>query len=544
MYVATVPNRQSPPAILLRESYREDGKVKSRTLANLTHWKPERIEALRRALKGDFDDLIGHGEVVCGLVFGVLFVLKAIADRLGLTRAMGRVLFARLALFLVLARVAHQGSRLSAVRWAENHAVSEVLDLPVFDEDQLYAALDWLCTYQETIENRLYRSYVKKHGTPPALVLYDVTSAYLEGTKNELAAFGYDRDKKRGKMQIVVGLLTAMDGDPLAVKVFKGNSSDSQTIGEQIDLLRRRFGITEVVFVGDRGMVKSNGKAALGQAGFKYITALTDPQIRRLLKTHVLQPDLFDETVHEVEHEGLRYVLRRNEATRRKEALRREDKLRRLMAKVEKRNAFVRSSNRANPEAGLNKLFSWLIAHKLTSFVSLSIKDREIVVDIDKEAMADDALLDGCYVIETDVESTLMDTQTVHDRFLDLQSVERDFRTLKTTLLEIRPIFLRKETRTRAHVFVAMLALKIVREMRRCLVAEFGTTDDDKMAVTVEDALATLGRFCLETYRMNDKVSFVRLPLPDERQARILAALGTPLPRSVHKRVGRANIKS
>jgi len=253
MYIATVPNRKSPPAILLRESYRENGKVKSRTIANLTRWSPERIEALRKAFKGEFDGV--DGEPISGEIFGVLFALKQLADQVGITRVLGPSEEGRLALFLVLARIAHGGSRLSAVRWAEQHAVSDVLGLEGFDENDLYDALDWLEAEQVRIEQRLYETYVKRTGEPPAMVLYDVTSSYFEGEHNELAEYGYNRDGKKGKKQIVIGLLTGADGEPLAVRVFEGNTADPSTVGEQIELLRQQFGVAEVVFVGDRGMI-------------------------------------------------------------------------------------------------------------------------------------------------------------------------------------------------------------------------------------------------------------------------------------------------
>lgn len=532
MFVATVPNRTSPPTILIRESFREKGKVKTHTIANITHWDPARIEALRRALRGDFDGVLENRPFVCGPIFGVLFVLKSITDRLGITKALGKNAYAGLALFLILARVAHQGSRLSAVRWAQNHAVNELIGIPSFDEDDLYDTLDWLSFRQEQIENRLFQEYVKKQGSPPALVLYDVTSAYLEGTCNDLAAFGYNRDNKRGKMQIVIGLLTGPDGEPLGVKVFDGNTSDVQTVNDQIDLIKSRFGIQEVVFVGDRGMVKTKGKLALHESGFNYITALTDPQIRKLLKSNVLQMELFDERLHEVQQGSVRYILRRNESIRTKEERRREDKLQKLAELIEKRNTFVQGSNRANPEAGLRSVLTWTRKHRLVSFVSLSLKDRELVCLIDESAKTQAALLDGCYVIETDVAQTVLDTQSIHDRYKDLQQVERDFRTLKTALLEVRPIFLRNGARTKAHVFVAMLALKVVREIRQKLSKEFGTTEQDKMAITLEDALNHLGRLCFQVYPIsagsaspvhNSVIS--RIPIPDETQTRILRAL-------------------
>src|SRR5512144_1088645 len=314
MYIATVPNRKSPPAILLRESSRAGSKVHTRTIANLTNWKPERIEALRRALRGDFDGF--GGDPTSGEIFGVVFALKQVADQVGLSRALGSTPTGRLAMLLVLARIAHQGSRLSAVRWAEQQAVAEVLGLKPFDEDDLYRTLDWLAEQQAALEQRLYREVVKKRGQPPALVLYDVTSSYLEGEQNELAAFGYNRDGKRGKQQIVIGLLTADDGEPLAVRVFEGNTADPSTVVEQINLLKTNFKVSEVVVVGDRGMLKAKGKAALSAEDWKYSTALTDAQVRALLNKGVLQPELFDSDLSEVEHEGRRLILRRTQGNR------------------------------------------------------------------------------------------------------------------------------------------------------------------------------------------------------------------------------------
>jgi transposase len=536
MYITAVPNRHSPPAILLRESFRDGDKVRTRTLANLTSWAPERIEALRRALQGEFDGLTGDWQPVCGPIFAVLFVLKELAARVGLLRVLGTDRWAKLVLFLILARVAAQGSRLSAVRWAAHHAVVETLGLRRFDEDDLYDALDHLARHQERIEDALYRVTVQQRRGIPAVVLYDVTSSYMEGEHNALAAFGYNRDKKPGKAQIVIGLLTTAEGEPLAVHVYEGNTSDPVTVPEQVQTLRTRFGIPETVFVGDRGMIKTKGKAALTAAGFRYITALTTPQVRRLLKAQVLRVEWFTSHVHEVAHGAVRLILRRSEALRQQAAQRRADKLAKLQRMITTRNAFVQTSKRAKPETGLQTVCAWVKRHKLDTFVQVSLHEGQLAVTLDATAQAEAALLEGCYVLETDVPQTALDAQTVHDRYRDLHEVEQDFRTMKTGLLEVRPIFVRKASRTRAHVLVTMLALKVVREMRGALVAAFGTTDDDKMAVTVEDALLALARLCLLTYHVQG-TAVTRLPTPDERQAAILNALGTPLPteRSLRK---------
>jgi hypothetical protein len=529
MYIATVPNRNSPPAILLRESFRDGPKVRTRTLANLTSWAPERIEALRRTLKGEFDGLSGDLAPTCGPIFAVLFVLKQLADRLGLVRVLGKERLAKLALFLVLARIAAQGSRLSAVRWADQHAVAETLGLGRFDEDDLYEALDALAHRQDHIEEALYRTALQKMGRGPTVVLYDVTSSYLEGECNELAAFGYSRDKKPSKAQIVIGLVTLADGEPLAVQVFAGNMADPVTVPAQVTKLRTRFCLTEVVFVGDRGMVKTKGKAALAAGGYTYITALTTPQVRKLLRAGVICLEWFTPRVHEVAHGPIRLVLRRSEAVQRKEQRRRHDKLTKLHELLTTRNAFVRTSPRAQPEAGLRSVSAWVKWHKLSGFVQVALSEGTLTATIDPVAQAEVAQFDGCYVLETDVPQTVLDAQAVHDRYRDLYAVEQDFRTMKTGLLEVRPLFVRKALRTRGHVFVTMLALKVVREMRRALVTAFGTTDDDKMTVTVEDALTALSRLCLLTYPIRG-ASVTRLPSPDARQAAILNALGTPLP--------------
>jgi len=531
MYIATVPNRNSPPAHLLRESFRQNGKVKNRTLANLSHWPSVRVEALRRLLRGEFDQAAELSLAPqLGPCFGLLFVLKQIAETLGLRAALGHSRLAKLGLFLVLARVAHQGSRLSAVRWAEDQAVAEVLGLSKFDEDDLYAALDDLAARQKKIETRLYRRYLERRGQPPRLFLYDVTSSYLEGEKNELGEYGYNRDGKRGKLQIVIGLLADEEGEPLAARVFEGNRNDSTTVVDQIQILQEQFGVQELVFVGDRGMVKSKGKQALSGAGMRYITALTDPEIRRLLGQGTLQLSLFSETVWEVEAEGVRYILRKNPAEAQREQHRLEDKLAKLEAKMEARNEQVREHPRCEPEAGRRKMEVWIARHKLTGLVEIKLEGRQLKVERNEEAIRRALELAGCYVVTTDVAPAAMSAQQVHDSYVSLAKVERDFRTLKTGLLEVRPVWVRKESRTRGHVFCCLLALKVSREMERRLRAACGTTETRADAITLPDALLALARLCLLHYTVDEKTTLTKLPQPDARQQEILKALGVTLP--------------
>jgi transposase len=533
MYIEIVPNRTSPPAILLRESFRDGDQIRKRTLANLSHWEPARVEALRRALRGEFDHLTG-GEPICGAVFGVLYALKHVADDLGIPRVLGRTRTGKLGLFLTLARVAHQGSRLSAVRWAQQHAVREVLGVGRFDEDDLYRTLDAIAQRQDQVEQALYRRYVHRQGRTPVVFLYDVTSSYLEGEKNELGAYGYNRDGKKGKLQIVVGLLTDEAGEPFAVRVFEGNTADPSTVSTPIAILKQRFHVAEVVFVGDRGMVKAKGKATLAAERLRYITALTEPQIRTLIKRGVVRLGQFAEQVSEVQADGRRYILRKNAAEARKVWHRLQDKLHTLQMLVATRNATVAASPRCQPEAGLAHMQAWIKRHKLTNVVAVRLDGRCLTIESDAAAQERAVQLAGCYVLETDVHSALLDTQTAHARYKDLAHVEHDFRTLKTGLLEVRPIFVRKERRTRGHVFVCLLALKLSQELHQRLAAAFGTTQDEPHGVTVPDALAALNRLCLLTYPLDDTHSVTRLPRPDAQQIRILQALQVPLPHGSH----------
>ena len=408
--------------------------------------------------------------------------------------------------------------------------MEEVLALPRFDEDDLYAALDDLCARQEKIEAALYARYLRQHPRPPHMFLYDVTSSYLEGTQNELGAFGYDRDGKKGKLQIVIGLLSDGEGEPLAVRVMAGNTADSTTVVEQIKILQKQFQVKDVIFVGDRGMVKSPGKQALQDAHLHYITALTDPQIRHLLHQGTLQLGLFHEQVCEVEAEQVRYVLRKNEAEAARQRHRREDKLSKLEAKVAARNEAVQEKPRCQPEAGKRNLEAWAAQHKLTGLVELQLEGRTLTLTRDLAAIEKALELAGCYVVTSDVPQQELSTQEVHDGYLRLQKVERDFRALKTGLLEVRPIFLRNEKRTRGHVLCCMLALKLIREMERKLRLRFGTTDQDPHALTLPDALAALSTLCLLHYQVDEKTTVTKLPQPTAHQKQILEALGVSLP--------------
>jgi transposase len=288
--------------------------------------------------------------------------------------------------------------------------------------------------------------------------------------------------------------------------------------------------VQELVFVGDRGMVKSKGIEALEKANLRYITALTDPQIRRLLGQKILQLDLFSEQICEVEGDGVRYVLRKNQSEAGREQHRMEDKLKKLEGKIAVRNEEIHKKPRCNPEAGQRQLQAWAERHKLTGLVALKLAGRRLVLERQEKAIERALELAGCYVVTTNVLKQNMSAQEVHDSYVGLQRIERDFRAMKTGLLEVRPVFVRKEDRTRGHVFCCMLALKLSREMERRLREKFGTTDTNPHASTLPDALAALSTLCLLEYKIDEKTTVTKLPQPTANQRQMLAALAVSLP--------------
>jgi len=492
-------------------------RVVHRTLANLSRLPEPLIALIEQYCQGQVPTG-GAPRVHLGPCYGVLAGLHALAGELGLVGALGPDRPAKLALFMIYARVARQGSRLAAVRWAEDHAVAEVLGLDTFNEDDLYSALDWLQANQERIE----RALAPKH-EPGAVFLYDVTSSYFEGQCNELAAHGYNRDGKRYKKQVVAGLLTDAQGEPLSIQLYPGNTSDPKTFQPTVEKLQVRFGAKEVVVVGDRGMIKKMGKAALGAAGYRYVTALTNPQIRKLLAKKLLSPELFDEEPASVDYDGRRLILRCNPATRERDQHRRLSQYQRLGQRLAAGNQRLAKKPRAKVETLRKQAQGWVDHYGFSSWLTLTVSGRVVSWTKDEAVAADLALLDGCYVLETDVPAAAADTQTVHARYMSLIDVERDFRTMKTGLLELRPIFLRKAERTEGHALVTMLALKMVRALDQ-RVAPLGLTVRDAVARLTGVRLVGLGDRQLALWRLPDSYAAA--------QEEILAVLPTlPAPR-------------
>jgi hypothetical protein len=520
-------NGKSYARHLLRETYREDGKVKHRTLANLTHCKPEEVEAIRLALKhkGDLGRILasaveGGPELKQGPSVGAVWVLAQLARELGVVAALGSSRQGKLALWQVIARALDQGSRLSAVRLAGGHAVGAALGTIGFDEDDLYANLDWLADHQADIESRLFAQ--RDAASAPDLFLYDVTSTYLEGEHNAFAAFGYNRDRKSGKRQIVIGLLADADGRPLSIEVFPGNTSDVKTFSSQLNKAAARFGAERVTFVGDRGMIKAPQRAEIGAAGFHYITAITKAQIDALIAAGVLQMDLFEETLAEVEGlDGERYVLRRNPARAEELAASRADKLKTLRAAAEAADGYLNEHPRAAAKTQLARLRAKSKTLRLDKFVQLAEQQRRLVVTVDEAALTEAARLDGCYALRTDLPNTVVAKEIVHDRYKDLAQVEWAFRDSKTVQLEMRPVYLRDANRTRGHALVVMLAYLMTQALRQ------RWRDID---LTVQEGLDRLASLCLVEVIIGGRPAYHQIPTPRDDVRRLFEAADVAVP--------------
>lgn len=467
MYVQKIINKRGDKRYvhyLVQKSVREGKKVKHITIANLSKLPLPVIEIISTMLKTgkvfkDFADLKQ------GKSIGALKTISEIARRTGITQALGTSHQANLALFQIAGRIICQGSRnYLANEWAENQAIDDVFNINSLTEDDLYANLVWLSENQSKIEKKLF-NFRHKDKSVKSMYLYDVTSSYLEGSNNALSAYGYNRDKKVGKKQIVIGLLTDEDGNPVAVEVFAGNTSDVKTVTNQLKKLKYNLGAERVIFVGDKGMIKSAQIKELNSDEYKwnYLTSITKEQIKTLIKEDVVQLSLFDDDLVEVMQDGIRYILRRNAFLANEKQNTRQSKIERIKEFVLQQNKYLLEHERAKPSVALRKVNEKISNNGLKSILASEINEREISITIDEEELQRASELDGCYVLKTDVPKSEMSKELAYERYKDLNDVEFAFRTMKTTLEDLRPIFVRKEAQTRGHVFVVMLAYIITK---------------------------------------------------------------------------------
>jgi transposase len=492
MYIESVPNRNSPPAILLRESYRENGKVRKRTLCNLSDWPTAHIEGLRGVLKGG--TVIAPDReaftVTRSLPHGHVALALGTAKKIGLDRILGLDgnRCRDLVLAMIIARIIDPGSKLAIARALSpetaTSSLGTILGLGEVDEDELYAALDWLIERQPAIETALAKRHLK-NGT---LVLYDVSSSYMEGRCCPLAHRGYSRDGRKGTLQIVYGLLCAPDGCPVAIEVFDGNTGDPMTLATQVEKLKQRFGLDHVVLVGDRGMItQARLTEDIRTAGLDWITALRAPAIKELVKGGALQLSLFDQrdmaSITSPDFPGERLIVCRNPDLAAERTRKRQD----LLEATERDLTRIQTAvaRRRNPLHGATEIALAVGAviekHKMRKHFDLTITDTSFTFARRTDAITAEAATDGIYIVRTSLASEVLDDAATVRSYKSLSQVERAFRCIKTVDLQVRPVHHWLADRVRAHVFLCMLAYYLEWHMRRGL-APLLYDDTDKPA--------------------------------------------------------------
>lgn len=497
MYVAVVPNRGSPPAILLRESYREGRSVRTRTLANLSHWPSAQIETLRRVLRGETlvapEDAF---EIVRSRPHGHVAAVVGTLRRLGLEQVIASRPSRQRSLVvgMIAARLLAPASKLATARGfdprTQHSTLGEVLGLEAASAEDLYEAMDWVVARQGRIEAALARRHLQEG----ALVLYDVTSVVYEGKTCPLVSWGHPRDGRRGKPQLLVGVVTNVEGIPVAVEVFEGHTGDPTTLAPQISRVRQRFGLQRVVLVGDRGMLTSARlREELAPAQLDWITALRAPQIRQLVEGGALQLSLFDQRdlaeIISPDYPGERLIVCRNpllaeERARKREAL--------LAATEQALEGIAQATRRVQRPLRGREQIALRVGRVINRFkvgkhVRWEITDETFTYERDQARIAQEAALDGIYVIRTTVPAEALGADEVVRAYTRLSTVERAFRTLKSLDLLIRPIYHWREDRVRGHVLLCLLAYYVEWHMRQAL-APLLFEDDDKAAADARRA--------------------------------------------------------
>lgn len=497
MHIEIIPNRTSPPAILLRETFREDGKVKKRTLANLSDLPMDQVEAIRRVLKGE--RLVPPEsvfEIVRSVHHGHVEAVLAAMQRLGLESLLAsRPSRERtLAMALIAVRVLAPQSKLATTRWWHTTSLPQQLGVADATEADLYAAMDWLLAHQDTIEAKLAKRHLRNDG----MALYDLSSSYVEGRCCPLAARGHNRDGKVGKLQINYGLLTDGDGRPVAVSVLPGNAGDAPTFMPQVEMIRERFGIERIVIAGDRGMLTSTQVKELRKLdGIDWVGALRPEGIQKLLSAGKIQMELFDErNLFEVSHPDFpdeRLIVCRNPDLARMRAHKRKDLLAATRAELERLQAMVAVGKlKGKDKIGL-RIGRVVNKHKVAKHFTLDIRDDAFDLAINEATVTEEARMDGLYVVRTSVPAKRMSADDAVRSYKSLGKVERAFRSMKTLDLHVRPIHHHLEDRVRAHIFLCMLAYYVQWHMaeawRPLLFA-----DEDQAAKATRDPVAPAQR--------------------------------------------------
>ena len=496
-------NGKTYTSVLLRRSYREDGKVKHETLGNLTQLPPDVIAFVKRRLSGELDADAPHSsfEIVRTLPHGHVAAVLQTARQLGLENLLAsRPCREReLIMALIVSRVLSPRSKLSTTTALKaetaKHTLAEELELEEVDVHQLYAAMDWLATRQTRIENKL----AKKHLKDGHLVLLDVSSSYYTGRKSLLIKHGYSRDHRGERPQIVYGLLCDSEGRPIAIEVFPGNTADPPTFTQIVATARKRFGINRIVFVGDRGMITSAriNEDLRDVDGLDWISALRTEGIRKLREAGTIQMSLFDrQDLAEVTSEHFpdeRLVVCRNPSLAEQRARKRDELLKATEAKLEPiRLATQRTCNPLHGEKEISLRVGKVIGnHKMAKHFDLTITDNQFTYTRNEERIGDEAALDGLYVVRSSVDQKRMDSEQVVETYKSLAKVERAFRCMKTVDLSLRPIYHRNEDRIRSHVFICMLAYYVEWHMREKLRPVLFADDDRESAAAARKSIVS-----------------------------------------------------
>jgi len=557
MYIAVTRKKYKDTyheQILLRESYREDGKVKTRTIANLTHQPKEQVTAIAAALKNKDEIPITTKNQSQGFtaVFSmlILFMMKL----QGVSKAIGSSFEAKIALMLIAARITLQSSRLQALYWAKNE--DKILDLLKFNRQEkerltdktVYKGLDYIQENQNKIEERLFKTYYKNN--PPKRLFYDVTSSYVEGDycDSELVAYGYNRDGKKGKAQVVIGLLSDEEGHAVSIHTYKGNTNDVKTFGDQLDKLKNRFNLENITIVGDGGMIKSDDIATIKEMGYDYITSIGKPSIQKLIDEEGLAIDmtLFDEDLKEVIENETRYILRQNPARRDEIRVSRDARIESIKAFIKEKTDYYNTHYKAKSETLLRNIDKKIASLKLTAFINYEIvyeeghcqinhKDgsdttktkllAEVTLLIDKEAREEIEKLDGCYVIKTSLIDSSKDTkEDIHKAYKTLIKVENAFKTLKTDYLEIRPLYLKTDKRIKGHIVLSMLAYNIVLGLKEYIsLSKLDFKSTIRELTTIKTVINTI----------NHTMSFETIPSVNERLSRLFELMKFKMPSKI-----------
>jgi Transposase DDE domain len=470
VHIHVVPNRGSPPTVLLRESWREGAKVGKRTLANLSSLSAAQIEAIRATLRGQaLQPLAQSFEVTASRSHGQVQAVTLTLQRLGLASLLASkpCRERELVLAMVASRIVAPHTKLATTRWWHTTTLAEDFGVADASEDDLYAAMDWLLARQDQVQNKL----AARHLSVGGLVLYDLSSSYFEGSCCPLAKLGYSRDGRRGLLQVNYGLMTDARGCPVAVSVVEGNVADSQTLLPEVRRLRKDFGLEQLVLVGDRGMISSKAIAELRDSkAIAWITALKSVSIRALIEQGHLQPDLFDERnlleLNSPEYPGERLVACRNPQLAKLRTHKRQELLAATEASLDKIKARVDAGKLVGcDEIGL-RVGKVINQYKMAKHFELAIGENAFSFARKTDAIAAEAALDGLYIIRTSVPAAQMDASECVRNYKSLANVERAFRSLKTIDLKVRPIHHRTADRVRAHILLCMLAYYVEWHMR------------------------------------------------------------------------------